>query len=114
MPKLSERRIRDLKPVGAKDRWLGDGNGLYLRVRASGSKTFAYRFKKNYQPHVETLGTWPAMSLEHARRIVQSRKRQVVDPGSRTLYAGIQQFLEHVVSLSTNGRTRIAAIWSAT
>lgn len=98
MPKLSERRIRDLTAdPGGKDRWIGDGNGLYLRVRASGTKTFAHRYKKNYKPHLDTLGEWPAMSLDHARSIVQTRRRQTVDPGSRTLKAGIDRFLENVV-----------------
>jgi integrase len=97
VPKLSERRIRELKPTGGKDQWYNDSNGLYLRVRASGSKAFAYRYKRKYQAHIETLGTWPAMTLEHARRIVQQRRRQVVDPGSRTLREGIDRYIENVV-----------------
>jgi integrase len=41
---LSDLRIRNLKP-GGKDRWLSDGDrsGLYIRVRATGGKSWVLR-----------------------------------------------------------------------
>jgi hypothetical protein len=39
MGKLSERKTRDTKPE-TNDRWLGDGDGdgLWLRIRSSGTR----------------------------------------------------------------------------
>jgi len=36
---LSDRRIRALKPA-PRDKWYCDGNGLYLRVRATGGRSW--------------------------------------------------------------------------
>ena len=42
---LTDALIRALKP-GAKDRWIGDGRGLYLRLRSTGAKTLVVRSKR--------------------------------------------------------------------
>jgi integrase len=59
---LSDLRIRKLKP-GERDRWVCDGNGLYLRLRATGGRSWVLRRRSGNV----TLGTWPAMSLAEAR-----------------------------------------------
>lgn len=63
---LSDLRIRKLKPSD-RDRWIGDGNGLYLRVRATGGRSWILRRKRGGESEVVTLGTWPALSLAQAR-----------------------------------------------
>jgi integrase len=44
---------------------------LYLKVAASGRKTFQYRSRRGGAWDTRTLGTWPDMSLDAARRAVR-------------------------------------------
>lgn len=64
---LSDLRIRKLRP-GARDSWLSDRDGLYLRVRATGGKSWVIRRKRGGKAEVITLGAWPKLSLAEARR----------------------------------------------
>ncbi len=57
MAKLTDARIRALKP-SSRDRWVGDGSGLWLRVRSSGSKVFVLRKAHNGRMRVITLGDY--------------------------------------------------------
>jgi hypothetical protein len=67
MGKLSERKIRDTKPAN-NDKWLGDGNGLWLRIRSSGTlKKFVLRQKRDGKRNIDTLGEWPHLSLRNVR-----------------------------------------------
>ncbi|HKB73525.1 MAG TPA: Arm DNA-binding domain-containing protein, partial [Burkholderiales bacterium] len=66
MSKLTDARIRALKP-NPRDRWVGDGQGLWLRVRTSGSKVFVLRKKHAGHTRVLTLGESPQYSLAQAR-----------------------------------------------
>ena len=66
MAKLNDARIRALKP-SSRDRWVGDGQGLWLRVRTSGSKVFVLRKKHRGRQRVITLGEWPDYPLANAR-----------------------------------------------
>jgi integrase len=63
---LSDRRIRSLRPA-AKDQWVSDGNGLYLRVRATGARSWVLRRKRGGKAEVITLGAWPGLNLATAR-----------------------------------------------
>jgi len=62
---LSDLRIRSLKSV-PHDRWISDGNKLYLRVRATGARSWVLCRRKEDGGDL-TLGTWPGMSLAQAR-----------------------------------------------
>jgi integrase len=62
---LSDLQIRKLKAPD-RDRWISDGNGLYLRVRATGGRSWVLRRRRESGGNV-TLGTWPALSLAQAR-----------------------------------------------
>jgi hypothetical protein len=62
---LSDLRVRSLKSV-PHDRWISDGNKLYLRVRATGARSWVLRRRKEDGGNL-TLGTWPRMSLAQAR-----------------------------------------------
>jgi integrase len=66
MGRLSDARIRSLKPA-ERDRWIGDGNGLWLRVRTTGTKVFVIRSKRGGRVRVVTLGAWPHYGLGKAR-----------------------------------------------
>ena len=63
---LSDRRIRALKPAHC-DKWYSDGNGLYLRVRATGGRSWVLRRKRGGHVEVITVGAWPALGLAQAR-----------------------------------------------
>jgi integrase len=66
---LSDLRIRKLKP-GARDQWISDGRGLYLRMRATGGKSWVLRRKLGGQAQAITLGAWPTLGLAEARKKV--------------------------------------------
>jgi integrase len=63
---LSDRRIRALKPA-PRDKWYCDGNGLYLRVRRTGGRSWVLRRKRGGHVEVITVGAWPALGLAQAR-----------------------------------------------
>jgi hypothetical protein len=73
MGKLSERKIRDTKPAN-NDKWLGDGDGLWSRIRSSGTKTIVLRQKRAGNGNIETLGEWPHLSLQNARESIRERR----------------------------------------
>lgn len=66
---LTDATIRKL-PATRADRLIaaGDRSGLYLRVRATGRKTWVIRRRVAGAWHVETLGDWPALTALNARR----------------------------------------------
>ena len=96
MGELSERKIRDVKPV-AKDKWLGDGDGLWLRVRSSGTKTFVFRQKRAGKSTSETLGQWPHLSLLRARENIRGRFDKEADPSVHTVRELCNRFYDGVV-----------------
>jgi integrase len=64
---LSDLRIRQLRS-GPRDSWLSDRDGLYLRIRATGGKSWVIRRKRSGTAEVITLGAWPKLSLAEARK----------------------------------------------
>jgi integrase len=99
MARLSDARIRSLKP-SSRDRWVGDGNALWLRVRTSGAKVFVIRVKRGGRAKVLTLGAWPGVTLAAARdkahEIAGDRAGHLVRPptGPQTVAALAQEFYE--------------------
>lgn len=72
MAKLSDRIIRDLKP-GAVDTWISDGDGLNIRIRPNGTRTWVIRRKRGGKTTTETLGEYPAMDCKAARQAFAKR-----------------------------------------
>lgn len=72
MPTLSDRKVRDLKPADV-DKWIADGAGLYVRVRANGTKTWVIRRMKARKASSETIGEFPAMDCKAAREALAKR-----------------------------------------
>jgi integrase len=64
--KLTDRQILNAKPA-AKDEFLSDGGGLYLRVRKSGSKFWLYRYKTGNTTKWIDIGVYPGVTLSVAR-----------------------------------------------
>jgi integrase len=96
MSALSERKIRDAKPAD-QDQWLGDGDGLWLRIRSSGRKTFVLRKKRAGKSSVETLGEWPHFSLQRARECIRARRGKEADPGMHTVRELCTRFYDGVI-----------------
>ena len=60
-----------------------DGDGLYLKVTATGGKTWLVRFKINKRPREMGLGAYPAISLKDARSEAQDARKLLhegIDP----------------------------------
>ena len=72
MPKIAKplvaSNISRLKPRPV-DYDQADGNGLYIRIRSTGSKTWLFRYVNHASKRQNiTLGAWPALTLSDARK----------------------------------------------
>ena len=66
--RLKDSQVRAFKPyLRKKDRWENDGNGLYMRVRPNGTKSWVLRRKINKTTKKNTLGHYPETTLRIAR-----------------------------------------------
>ena len=62
--KLSAKKVEHLKKPG----WYADGNGLYLQVSKTGSKSWVYRYQVNRKQQWHGLGAYSKMnSLEEQK-----------------------------------------------
>lgn len=64
---LTDRFIKALRPT-SKHQFVADGNGLYLRVQPTGTKTWVYRSRLGGKARWLSLGNYPTLSLLDARR----------------------------------------------
>ena len=83
--RLTDKLIRNTNPI-EKDKFLGDGAGLYLRIRPSGSKIWQYRYKISKVTRWMELGIYPALDLATARLLAHQAKaliKQGIDPAEK-------------------------------
>lgn len=73
---LSDRKISSLKTL---NKMISDGGGLYLRVSHHGTKSFVYRQKQNGKTSYVTIGLYPSVTLQDARRRVSELQGRVTD-----------------------------------
>jgi len=66
----------DIKAIKQKpsDYMVGCGGSLWLRVRATGRKTFIVRRKQGGKTKIITLGDWPTLSLKDAAKMAVNAK----------------------------------------
>ncbi|MDW7664779.1 MAG: Arm DNA-binding domain-containing protein, partial [Nitrosomonadaceae bacterium] len=64
---LTEQSCKNAKPQ-SKIFYLNDGAGLRLRIRPNGSKSWVFRYSLNNKDMSHGLGTYPATSLQIARK----------------------------------------------
>ena len=69
--RLSALKVKKLNTPG----WYPDGNGLYLQISPSGSKSWAYRYKMAGKERRQGLGSYPATPLELARTKAQESRK---------------------------------------
>lgn len=79
MSNLSAIQVRNAKRK-KKPYKLPDGNGLYLHIAKSGTKTWRYRFKIGGKESTFTIGEYPILSLEQARK-KRMEARELVKTG---------------------------------
>ena len=71
---LTDTAIRGIKPKD-KPQKLFDGNGLFLFVAPSGTKSWRWKYRFQGREKLLTFGTYPDISLKEAReRCAESRK----------------------------------------
>lgn len=100
MAKLTQKTIENLKPRD-RDYMIGDGHGLWLRVRTSGSKVFIVRKKTADKVQIITLGkfgtTKPGITLLEARR--KALDPATTAPHDNTTVAEIaDEYFDRVIS----------------
>ncbi len=61
--KLTALQVKQQKKQG----WYPDGDGLYLQVSPSGTKSWVYRYEKDRKERRCGLGAYPTISLDDAR-----------------------------------------------
>ena len=68
--RLSDRQLKGVKPA-SKDYVLTDGDGLQLRVRSNGSLLWNFNYREPVTKKRINIGfgTYPELSLAHARNI---------------------------------------------
>lgn len=101
MAKITDTSIRSLKPRD-RDYMLGCGDGLYLRVRTSGSKVFILRKKVADKTCITTLGRYGSepgrVSLAEARRTALNPPVQTAAPNATVEDLCNEYFDRHISS----------------
>lgn len=80
---LTDLAVRNAKP-GEKDRKLSDGGGLYLLVKASGSRLWQMAYRFGGKQKTLAFGPYPTVSLAEAREKREAAKKLLgagTDPG---------------------------------
>jgi hypothetical protein len=73
---LTDTAIRGVKPTD-KAQKLFDGNGLFLFVAPSGTKSWRVKYRFQGREKLLTLGTYPQISLKEAREACADAKKQL-------------------------------------
>ena len=93
VPRLSAAKVKAIKKPGMH----GDGNGLYLRVTASGSRSWMQRIVVQGRRRDMGLGSYPAIGLAEARALALANKALVNagrDPLAERRRANVPTFRE--------------------
>lgn len=75
-----DRNRLTARSVGAIDKpgLHGDGDGLYLKVLASGSRSWVFRYRRAGRRIDMGLGPWPTVSLKDARSVAHESRALLV------------------------------------
>lgn len=89
---LTDSKVRNAKP-SLKEYNLADGNGLHLRVKPNGSKTWIYNYKRPHDGKRTNLGlgVYPSISLVNARAL-RDKCREQISLGTNQKVKGIDTF----------------------
>ena len=70
--RLTDRSIKAKNKRGM----YSDGDGFYLQVSKTGSKSWVFRFKRGGKARDMGLGSYPAVPLAEARKKAQEARQQ--------------------------------------
>ncbi|MCP4381449.1 MAG: integrase arm-type DNA-binding domain-containing protein [Hyphomicrobiales bacterium] len=73
--KLTDARCKSIDKPGVH----GDGEGLYLRVKPSGSRSWVYVWKRDGKRREMGLGSYPTIGLAKARTLVSQHRLDVAE-----------------------------------
>jgi len=81
MGALNKLKHSDPKDAKAKEKdyLLGDGGGLFLRVRKSGQKSWILVYSLHEDRRKHTLGSFPALSLARARELAAEARTMIAN-----------------------------------
>jgi len=73
--KLTDRTCK----ASTRPGMLGDGGGLYLGIKASGSRSWSFIWKSSGKRHELGLGSYPAVTLAKARVLAAEHREAIAD-----------------------------------
>lgn len=97
--KLTALQIKKISKPG----WYADGQGLYLQVSPSGSKSWVYRYETGGKEKRHGLGSLHNTSLEAARNAAQAcreLRRDGIDPIAHKRQQGAEKLLEEAKGIT--------------
>ena len=77
--KLSAMAVSKAKGEPGKARFLHDGNGLYLRIGPTGSKSWVLRYQKHGRVHDMGIGSASVVGVAQARERIKAPRQQLLD-----------------------------------
>lgn len=81
---LSDAKVRNARPKAKADTLI-DGGGLSLYIPPTGSKVWRYRYRIAGKPGILTIGAYPQVSLEDARKAHRGA-RWLVERGEQPIH----------------------------
>lgn len=96
---LTDTKIKNAKPA-EKDYKLYDERGLFVLVKANGSKYWRFKYMKDGKEKLLALGVYPDISLKDARELRDAARSQVakgIDPSdtkraAKAVQQGVNSF----------------------
>jgi integrase len=77
-------RIIERAKAGSRDKYIADGDGLFLRVTTNGTKTFCFRYTLGKKRRLLSLGPIPVLSIVQAR-VRANAARKLIHEGQDPL-----------------------------
>jgi integrase len=109
MSKLTELAIKKAKPE-AKDYKLGDGGGLYLLVKTTGSKCWRLKYRIAGKEKLLAVGVYPDVSLSQARERRNDARKLLANGGDPSaIKQTAKQTQQKALQVSENSFKNLAA-----
>lgn len=97
---LTDLKVRQAKPTD-KTQKLADGGALYLVIKPNGTKFWWYRYKLDGKENTYSIGEYPAVSLQDARKD-RDAARELVKKG---MHPGHHRQAERLKQLHSNANS---------
>jgi hypothetical protein len=121
---FTDTALKKIKPEGQRVEYVDTSRkGLRLRMTATGTKSFVFRYKFNGRSRLRTLGEYsPTLSLEEANQRLSDAKVHIknrIDPGEikQQVKEGerteplIPDLIDEYLEYHAKRRTLSAAMW---